>query len=239
MIEGQREVVAQYPNGGRVEVYQSEAQKFGRGARNVRDEIRSLLEQATERAEQLAREAEMTPAGIEAMKQSLLEKVIRQDAQQQAEKMRRRLWEKKLMPELEAAKEIARITGWHIVLREPQAYAEHKHADGWREESGRIKEILEIKQVIKGTRNLQRAVKGHLDSALKQPGKTVVLFVEPGYLAEQAARGEPMDFETIKAVLQRVIRGGWERYKERKDKVVVLIAGNAMERRTLEEWLQG
>ncbi len=204
----------------------------------MRDEIRSLLEQATERAEQLAREAEMTPERIEATKQSLLEKVIRQDVQEQAEKMRRRLWEKKLMPELEAAKEIARITGWHIVLREPGAYAEYKHADGWREEGDRIKEILEIKRVTARTTNLQRAFKEHIKSALEQPGKTVVLFVEPGYLAERAASGEPMDFEAIKAVLRRVIRGGWERYKERKDKVVVLIAGNAMERRTLEEWLR-
>ncbi len=219
-------------------MYQSEAQKFGRGARNVHDEIRSLLEQATERAEQLAREAEMTPERVGAMKQSLLEKVIRQDAQEQAEKMRRRLWEKKLIPELEAAKEIARITGWHIVLREPEAYAEYKHADGWREEGGRIKEILEIKRVTKGAKNLKRVIEERIESALEQPGKTVVLFVEPGFLAEQAARGEPMDFEAIKAVLRRVIRGGWERYKERRDKVVVLVAGNVMERRTLEEWLQ-
>ncbi len=142
------------------------------------------------------------------------------------------------MPELEAAKEIARITGWHIVLREPGAYAEYKHADGWREEGGRIKEILKIKRVTKGAKNLKRVIEERIESALEQPGKTVVLFVESGYLAEQAASGESMDFEAIKAVLRRVIRGGWERYKERKDKVVVLIAGNAMERRTLEEWLQ-
>jgi len=151
---------------------------------------------------------------------------------------RLRLWEKKLMPELEAAKEIARVTGRHIVLREPEAYSPFKHADGWREEGGRMKEILEIKRVIKKTKNLQRAIKGHLDSALKQPGKTVVLFVEPGYLAEQAARGESMDFEAIKAVLRRVIRGGWDRYRERKDTVVVLVVRDAMERGTLEEWLR-